>query len=196
MGAAVTLAAGAAEASATSTDVSTIIAILLALLGSSVLGAIVTMIIAGLRASATTRRDSYACAVQTLVSWCEYPYRIRRRTSDDPDTLTKLADLGHDLQERLARQRAWIAAESRVISEAYNAAIARVAQQVKAACQDAWTQPPIEQPAQMNLGSFGPSDVGPVVLALECEVSYRFGLRRLLPSRLLRRRLKARGCMP
>jgi hypothetical protein len=136
------------------------------------------------------------CAVQTLVSWCEYPYRIRRRTSDDPDTLTKLADLGHDLQEHLARQRAWIAADSRFLSEAYDAAIARVAQQVRAACQDAWTQPPIEQPAQMNLGSFGPGDVGPVISALECAVSYRFGLRRLLPSRLLRKRLKARGCMP
>lgn len=48
------------------------------------------------RANATARRDRYAQAVRTLIAWAEYPYRIRRRTSDEPATLTALADRGHE----------------------------------------------------------------------------------------------------
>src|SRR4051812_7632402 len=96
----------AALDSASGSDV--FIAVLLALLGSTVLGTFITTVMVGLRASATTRREGYAAAVQTLVSWWEYPYRIRRRTSDTAEILSKLAEHGHDLQEGLASHRAWI----------------------------------------------------------------------------------------
>jgi hypothetical protein len=60
--------------------------LLIGLLGLA--GVIVTAAvsaISGRWAQATNRhRDAYAAAVKTLVAWAEYPYRIRRRTSDDP----------------------------------------------------------------------------------------------------------------
>ena len=40
-------------------------------------------------------------ATRQLVAYAEYPYRIRRRTSDDPEELGRLAKLGHDIQEAL-----------------------------------------------------------------------------------------------
>lgn len=60
------------------------------LLGSSVVGNIVTAVMTSLRASAEARRQRYAAAVELLAARIEYPYRVRRRTSNDPETLTKL----------------------------------------------------------------------------------------------------------
>ncbi|WP_344013609.1 hypothetical protein [Streptomyces thermospinosisporus] len=93
------------------------ITILALVLGSSVVAGALGHILTGLRAGATVRRDRYAAAVKVLVARIEYPYRIRRRTSDDPEVLSTLAITGHDLQETLAESRAWIATESTVLSE-------------------------------------------------------------------------------
>lgn len=53
------------------------------------------------------RRDGYAEATKELLSWAEYPYRIKRRTDDTPSTLTLLADIGHQHQEALRYRQAW-----------------------------------------------------------------------------------------
>ncbi len=70
-------------------------AVLTLVLGSTVLGALLTALSKNLRDAAVVRRDKYAAAAGHLAAWTEYPYRIRRRTSDDAETLTRLADLGH-----------------------------------------------------------------------------------------------------
>jgi hypothetical protein len=169
--------------------------LVIAVLGSSLIGTLITMWVAGLRTSAATRRDTYAAAVQALVAWWEYPYRIRRRTSDSPETLSGLAALGHDLQEQLARHRAWIAAESRILIQVFDQALAKARTPVANACRDAWEHPPITSAAQMNLNGFGPGDVNQLTQPLQCAVSYRFGWRRVMPERLLAHRLKQRKCL-
>ena len=58
--------------------------------------------------SAERRRLGYENAVQTLIAWTEYPYRIRRRTSDEALVLQGLAERGHDLQEQIVRHRTWM----------------------------------------------------------------------------------------
>jgi hypothetical protein len=174
---------------------STVVTVLLAVLGSSAIAAILTAALAGLRAGATIRRDGYAASVATLVAWAEYPYRIRRRTSDSPETLSQLAQLGHDLQERVARQRAWIAAENGVLSKVFEGCLTALRGPVGLSCRQAWEEPHLTVARQMNLGAFGPGDLAPQLRKLECAVAYRFGIRRLLFSPLLRRRLESRGCL-
>src|SRR3546814_20804165 len=79
----------------------------IALLGSSLVAGLITTILSNLRASATSRRDGYANAVRSLIARAEYPYRVRRRISDDPEVLAGLVGRGHDLPEQLEIGRQW-----------------------------------------------------------------------------------------
>jgi hypothetical protein len=89
------------------------------LLGSGVVSVLAGVVASSFLAAAETRRQGYAAAVGAVLAWAEYPYRIRRRTSDDKTTLTALADMGHDLQERRARCLAWVAGENTTIYEMF-----------------------------------------------------------------------------
>ncbi|MHA4945687.1 hypothetical protein ACX27O_00045 [Micromonospora sp. SD19] len=172
------------------------ITIALAVLGSSVVAGLIGVILGNTRANATARRERYAQAVRTLVAWAEYPYRIRRRTSDDAATLTALADRGHTLQEQLAESRGWIAAESRAMSEVFDACLGAINPLVGTACVIAWQGPPISKSAEMLLGDFGPRGINAIVARMECAIIYRFGLRRLMWRRWVLRRLRQRACLP
>jgi hypothetical protein len=52
-------------------------------------------------------RDGYADSTAVLVAWGEFPYRVARRTSDEPDVCAALVSRAHDTQESLASRRAW-----------------------------------------------------------------------------------------
>ena len=132
-----------------------------------------------LQQAAAARRDRYADVSCTLTAWCELPYRIRRRTSDDGATLTALAERGHDLQERLAQHRAWIRTESSRSAKAFDLVLATINASVGPAMNDAWNQPPVTEPAGMNLQGWGPSGCQAQLDRFETEVQWRFGLRRL-----------------
>jgi hypothetical protein len=162
---------------------------LVVVLGSTVLGALGTAVLANLRAAADARRDRYARAMRSLVAWVEYPYRIRRRTDDDKSTLAALAERGHTLQEQLAESRAWIAAENRAVSQVYEGCMRDIGAVVRLAVQEAWNQPPVGGPAEMLLGDFGPRGTQEIFARLEQAINYRFGLRRLMWPALVLRRL-------
>ena len=53
----------------------------------SVTSAIIATIVPRWAEVRERRRASYADAVQRLVAWAEYPYRIARRVDDKPETL-------------------------------------------------------------------------------------------------------------
>jgi len=92
-----TIAAGAVASPASSIGW---VPLLVVLLSSGVVSALVAVVAASSGVAAENRRQGYAAAVEAVVAWAEYPFRIRRRTSDDPATLSDLANLGHELQER------------------------------------------------------------------------------------------------
>jgi hypothetical protein len=167
-----------------------------AILGSSLLAGLLGAILTNNRANAAARRDRYAQVVRCLVAWAEYPYRIRRRTNDDPDTLAALADRGHTLQEQLAESRAWVAAESRAVSEVLDACVKEITTLTAPACVNAWNAPPITTAQGMVLGDFGPRGIDQIVTRMQTAVTYRFGPRRLMWQRWLLRRLRRRGCLP
>jgi hypothetical protein len=171
---------------------STAVTVVLAVLGSGVVAAILGTVLGNTRAN----RDRYAQVVRCLVAWAEFPYRVRRRTDDEPATLTALADRGHTLQEQLAESRAWVAAESRAVSEVFDSCIRDLSTSVGPACVAAWQAPPISNSAGMNLGDFGPRGVEKILIRMETAVTYRFGLRRLMWRRWVLHRLRQRGRIP
>lgn len=181
--------AGGAPAAPRSEDPSTSVWLLvvITLLGSSVLAGLITSVLGNLRAAATARREGYANAVRSLISRGEYPYRVRRRVSDDADVLSELVERGHDLQEQLAACRTWVASENRVLGTLFEAALAAIDGTVGPAINDAWNQSPITVAAEMNLNGWGPGDPWPHVAKLERAIAFRFGPRRLIPSGLWKR---------
>jgi hypothetical protein len=160
--------------------------VLLTLLGSSVIAGLITSVLGNLRAASAARREGYANAVRSLIARGEYPYRVRRRVSDDPEVLAALVSRGHDLQEQLAACRTWVNSEHQALGDLFDKALADIDAIVKLATADAWNQLPITTASGMNLKGWGPGDQWPHVARLESAIGYRFGWRRLLPRRAWR----------
>ncbi|WP_392466827.1 hypothetical protein ACF3NS_14085 [Arsenicicoccus cauae] len=176
--------AAAAPTGTGSSNVWVVVAV--TLLGSSVIAGLITTVLGNLRATAATRREGYANAVRSLIARGEYPYRVRRRVSDEPDVLAALVSRGHDLQEQLAACRTWVNSEHRAMGELFDKALSDIDASVKPATRDAWDQPPITTASGMNLNGWSPGDQWPHVGRLERAIAYRFGWRRLLPRRCWR----------
>ncbi|MFG3340664.1 hypothetical protein [Glycomyces sp. NPDC048151] len=170
---------------------SPVMSILLAIIGSGLLAALIGAIMTNLRANAETRRSRYAQAVKSLVSWAEYPYRIRRRVNDEPSTLTNLAETGHRLQEQLAESRAWVTAEHKVAGLIYVRCLHAVRSAAGPACSKAWRAGPADTPEKMVLGDIGVGSPETAIVVLERAITFRFGLRRLMAPIALRRILRA-----
>ncbi|BAH47247.1 hypothetical protein ACVH9Z_37175 [Rhodococcus opacus] len=163
------------------TDLPSLVQVVPLALGSSVLGGLLTAGISGLRETAGKRREGYTLATRTLVARAEYPYRIRRRTSDNPETLTALTQLGGDIQEQLTASRIWVSTESLRLGKIYAKTIANIDAAVGPATQDAWSQPPVTSGNQMNLNGWGPGSQDDHITAFERAVRWRFGILRLIP---------------
>ena len=163
------------------TDIDVFTEIVPLALGSSVVGGLLTAGIAGLREAAASRREGYAQAARALVARSEYPYRVRRRTSDDGQTLNVLAEIGHGIQEQLTASRIWVALESPRMGEHYRRALERIDETVRPATQDAWEQSPIDRGSRMNLDGWGPRNPDATIAAFERAARWRFGPRRLIP---------------
>jgi hypothetical protein len=146
--------------------------------------------------SSARRRDGYAQATKELVAWAEYPYRIRRRTTDDPATLTALADRGHTHQEALRYRETWIAAENRWVAKLFKVVREDLAAILAPACNDAWARPPVANATEMTLGDWGPAGVDEHITRFEKAVEYRFGWRRWLAIPGLRLNVPTRPVKP
>jgi hypothetical protein len=144
------------------------------------------------RAGAAERRREYTAAARALTAWAEYPWRIRRRTSDLPEVLAALADRGHDLQERLADREAWCAAEHEVMGQLLAHLRTELSVPVRPAIEMAWAETDlITKGADMNLGDkfIVDSRADELRACFSTCVHERFGPRRL--RRDLRSRVNA-----
>ena len=142
-------------------------------------------------------RDGYADSTAVLVKWGEFPYRVARRLSDDPDACAALVSRAHDAQEAVACRRAWVVGESVVMGEAYAAITAQLRPQVAEATKAAWRRAPATTSAGMVLsdGERMPEVNVQRFVDLWCSaLRYRFGWRRwvFVPA-LLRWVLRRRG---
>jgi hypothetical protein len=152
-----------------------------------VVGGLITSVLGNLRAASTVRREGYATAVRALIARAEYPYRVRRRVSDEPAVLADLVARGHDVQEQLAACRTWVNSEHQTVGHIFEQALAAIDATVNPGTAEAWNQLPITAAADMNLGGWGPGDPWPNLTGLEQAIAYRFGWRRVLPAWLWHR---------
>lgn len=144
------------------------------------------------RAGAAERRREYTAAARALTAWAEYPWRIRRRTSDQPEGLAALADRGHDLQETLADREAWCAAEHEVMGQLMAHLRTQLSVPVRPAIEKAWAETDlITEGADMNLSDkfIVDSRADELRSCFSACVYERFGARRL--RRDLRGRVNA-----
>lgn len=124
------------------------------------------------------RRDGYAAATRQLVAFIEYAYRIRRRTSDAPDELARLANLGHDLQESLQYYETWVTAENGWVGEVFRDVRSALSAELGPPCNEAWNTAPVASAADMTLAGWGPNGAAEHVRRFERAVACRFGRRR------------------
>ncbi len=130
--------------------------------------------------AAARRRTGYAEATQTLISYREFAWKIRRRTSDDADELGRLAAEGHTLQEKLRYHQSWARSENRWVGRVYGEAREDLAAEIGPACNTAWSTPPVTTAAGMSLGAWGPRGLDAHIERFESAKEFRFGWRRLL----------------
>jgi hypothetical protein len=149
-----------------------------------VIGAIVTWMLARRGEAVDRRRSGYATAMDALVAYAEYPYRLRRRTSDDGATLERLAELGHDTQQALRRSEAWIAGESRKAVRIFDEVRVALQPVLGTSCNEAWNSSPVAAASEMNLDGWGPSAaiVDGQLARFKATIASRFGWRRLASS--------------
>ncbi len=129
------------------------------------------------------RREQYADAVRVLVRWFEYPFRIRRRTSDDASELRRLAEMGHDLQEQLQCHRTWVESESSWVGVIYTEAVAEIRRRTGPSIQAAWAEPRVLKPEEMVLEGWGPDGIEDLLTSLNAAIACRFGWGRALNRR-------------
>lgn len=159
---------------------STVTLLITAVLSTSVLTAVVTSLLGRWATATEQRRQKYADAVATLVAWLEYPYRIKRRTSDDPAELARLAELGHGLQEQLRRHQTWITTEHQTTAAVFTSCLQAIGKLVGPCCRDAWASPAATRAADMNVGDWGPGAEGmELVCTIQTAAGDRFGIRRV-----------------
>lgn len=149
-------------------------------IATAVIGAILGRAFDALSNAAERRRAGYSEAAAALVAWGEFPYRVRRRTSDDASSLKELATLGHNLQERLARSQMWVASDSAKMSAKYEATVQALKDAVQAPTREAWSSGPVVKAGDMNVEGFPGPDTSMHVTKFREGVKWRFGLRRLV----------------
>lgn len=149
----------------------------------AVVGAAATLLVAvggALARERRRRREMYAGAVRVLIGWIEYPYQVRRRTSDDAGELSRLRDIGHELQQDLAYQQALLTGDSASLGELYGAVVGRVKSRTAPWLAEAWQRAPVAEPAEMVLGDWGAGGFPDELATLRTAIGARFGWRRLV----------------
>ena len=148
--------------------------------GSSLVTVVVGKLMDRGASAATARREGYARAAKALVAWNEYPYRIRRRTSNNADVVADLVARGHSLQEELAAVHAWVAADAPWVGEVFAAVRNEMNAGVGPCCNEAWEAAPATTTAGLNLNGWGPASPETPLAKLHKAASWRFGAQRLL----------------
>lgn len=148
----------------------------LAIAIGSVIGALtsglVTYLFQHRHESRKLRREGYGEAIAALYAWYEYPFQIRRRTSNSPETLDRLVQLGNENQQRIARSLAWMALDNNTSYLQYQKLVKKVKNIVAKYIKEAWKLPPVLDSVDINLGSWGPKSINNIVKNFLDKISF------------------------
>ena len=103
------------------------------------------------RETINRQRDTFSKAYAACVMYQEFPYIIRRRGSDGEKERSRISSELRSAQQDLAYYSAWISTESAQVGQAYETLVATLRQVVGNYMHDAWTRPPIDSDAAVNV---------------------------------------------
>lgn len=103
------------------------------------LAALVSTIAATVRGPRERRRELYSQAFKDAMAWQEGLYRVRRRDNTAAQE-GELIGHFHDLQERIAHHRAWLASESIYLARSYCDLVDHIKKECKEPLQKAWDE--------------------------------------------------------
>lgn len=140
-----------------STSASAVGLLLAAVFSGAVLAAIITALINIVLARRKSReeerarlRQAFAEALRAQASYKEFPYAIRRRSSEKPaEERTRLTDALREIQAQLSFYLAWTAVESKDVGQAYAELVEQTRQIAGTAMKAAWEANPISSDAEM-----------------------------------------------
>lgn len=154
----------------------------------SLLALAINALINGRRDRIARQRQEFSKAFSACVAYEEFPYIVRRRRNDVPQSerIRISSDLSM-IQRELAYYSAWLATESRDVSKAYETLVAKLREIAGIKIREAWLTPPIDSDSDMNMPDLGLSALKPLKEAYLLEVNHHLSaiprpLRRLFKS--------------
>lgn len=119
---------------------------------------VATWLANSLRAERTRRQQLYADAYAAVVSYCEFPYMIRRRRAPTAgheevagEERLRIATALHDVQEKLSNFTAAIQGESANVSSKYDDLVSETRKIAGNYMREAWETPALNTDAGMNI---------------------------------------------
>lgn len=113
--------------------------------------AVTVQVLIAWRASRDRRRDEYSAAFAAALGWCELPYKVARRLSNDREDVAPIIDAFHKAQSDLFFHRMWMRSVSTDTAAAYERLVDAVKAQTSVHSNQAWQADPW-QPAADPLG--------------------------------------------
>lgn len=140
-----------------STSASAVGLLLTAVFSGAVLAALITALINIVLARRKSReeerarlRQAFAEALRAQAAYKEFPYAIRRRSSERPaEERARLTDALREIQAQMSVYLAWTAAESQDVGHAYSELVKQTRQVAGTAMKAAWEADPISSDAEM-----------------------------------------------
>jgi len=140
-----------------STSASAVGLLLTAVFSGAVLAALITALINIVLARRKSReeerarlRQAFAEALRAQAAYKEFPYAIRRRSSERPaEERARLTDALREIQAQISVYLAWTAAESQDVGHAYSELVKQTRQVAGTAMKAAWEADPISSDAEM-----------------------------------------------
>ena len=106
----------------------------------------------GHRNRVSRRRELLSKAYSSAVAYKEFPYVVHRRRSSSPeDERIRISTELRKAQEDIAYYSSWLTTESRHVSTAYDRLISKLREVAGAEIREAWTKPPVQTDAEMNI---------------------------------------------
>jgi hypothetical protein len=128
------------------------------------------------------RRDEYSRAFAAAMQWTEFPYRIARRLSDEPDAVAPIVEAMHAAQQEIQFHLNWLRSVSDNMADAYSQLVRSVKSGSRPHIEAAWAREPAAVPGGMVMGDVFPVDVDADVKRFTREIRRNLSLWRRITT--------------
>lgn len=105
----------------------------------------------GRRQKNERKREVFSSAYAAIAAYKEFPYLVRRRSSNSVEERQRISEELRECQKSLAYYTAWIATESHIVSHAYGRLVEELCAVAGGYIHEAWLRLPIDSDENMNV---------------------------------------------